>query len=135
MRGTRKDYSINANAMPTEKKVLGVGGGLGKPHLQGENAGKPTVARLRTDFSRFICSPMNANAMPTLYQKNTNQCQRYTKRIPINANAMPTKKGSGLGNLSPLRLQFWWTPIRLEASSTNRGCKCWVTMYGMMTSG
>jgi len=64
---------INANAMPTQKKVLGVGGGFGKPYLQGENTGKPTVARLRTDFSPFICSPMNANAMPTLCQRKKDQ--------------------------------------------------------------
>ena len=67
---------INANAMPTQKKILGVGGELDKPHLQDENAVESTVAWLRTDFSLFICSPINANAIPKEYQSMPTLCQR-----------------------------------------------------------
>ena len=65
--------------MPTEKKVWGVRGGFGTPHLQGENAAEPTIARIHTDFSSFSYSLINANAMPTL-------CQRERQILPRNAN-------------------------------------------------
>lgn len=63
--------SMDANAMPTQKKLARVKGGIPKPYLSGENAVKPTIARLSTVFIPFICSSINANAMPT-------QCQRKT---------------------------------------------------------
>ena len=72
--------------MPTQKKVWGGRGGFGKPHLQGENAVEPTVARIHTDFIPFSCSLINANAMPTGGQIP-----------PSNANAMPTQKRIRIG--------------------------------------
>ena len=115
---------INANAMPTQKKVLGVGGEFDKPHLQSENAVEPMVAWLRTDFSLFICSPINANAMPTLYQRNTNQCQRY-------ANEKRGRIGKSLCSDPDLPR---WIPDMI-GTPTSRGCKCWAAIYGMITSG
>ena len=92
--------SINANAMPTEKKVWGVRGGFGTPQLQGENAAEPTIARIHTDFSSFSCSLINANAMPTL-------CQRERQILPRNANAMSTEKRVRIGKLlSVARIPF-----------------------------
>ena len=97
--------------MPTEKKVWGVRGGLGKPHLQGENAAEPTIARIHTAFIPFSCSPINANAMPT-----------GGRILPSNANAMPKKKGQdweiSLRSEDPVPGEFS-TPFR--EFSTDRG--------------